>query len=393
MPVALLHPAAPRAFAPVPRRGARLGSAPDCDVLDASPGVRAHHALLRYVKGAWLLTAADGLRFEVGGEAHPMLVLRHGDELRLAPGAGRWTFRDRLAGAFVPPGHSLAAAWRAHPDFARGVHDSRRFGLAPPGAGPERACSARVQVGGEERFVKRLAPGRREGDDERHLALLTAVGGAPHPALAAVVDGGLEPAAGGVGRWLATLWVPGRTAREVVDAGGLPAARVLALLRALAGGLAHLHARGVVHRDVAPGNVVLGPAGPVLIDYGHAVLRGEPLAPSAGVVGTPGYVAPEEVLEGAAAVTPAVDVYGLAAVGYALLTGAPPAAGEDLLAALSSAARPPAPPREMGVEVPPALEAALLAALDPDPAARPDAAGFRAALEFAAAGGGTGGRP
>jgi serine/threonine protein kinase len=102
-----------------------------------------------------------------------------------------------------------------------------------------------------------------------------------------------------------------------------------------------------------------------------------------GVVGTPGYVAPEEVARGGAAVGPAADVYGTAAVGYAMLTGAPPVGGGDVLDVLARAGRPPTTPRELGVAVPEALEGALLGALHHDPARRPDAASFVRALAFA----------
>jgi serine/threonine protein kinase len=120
----------------------------------------------------------------------------------------------------------------------------------------------------------------------------------------------------------------------------------------------------------------------VLIDYGQAVLIDAPGRASSAVVGTPGFIAPEEILEGRSAVSPAVDVYGLAAVGYALLTGRPPALGDDVLSTLSEALREPPRPRDLGVAVPEALEAVLLEGLAADPAARPDAAAFASALEF-----------
>ena len=123
--------------------------------------------------------------------------------------------------------------------------------------------------------------------------------------------------------------------------------------------------------------------GAVLIDYGQSMLLDGGGRGSVGVVGTPGYVAPEEVLAGREAASPAVDIYGLGAIGYALLTGIPPARGEDLLATLGQAMRPPVPPRELGVEVPEALEAVLLQCLAPDPAHRHGAATVRAALDFA----------
>jgi len=220
--------------------------------------------------------------------------------------------------------------------------------------------AARVGAGAHERLVRTLKYVR-------------------HAALAAVVDGGAATQDRAT-RWIATRWVEGTCAREIVAEGPIEADRVAAVVRDLAEGLAALHAAGVIHRDVAPGNVILTPTSSVLIDFGHAVLAAEPLPASAGVVGTPGYVAPEEVLEGPGAVTTAVDVYGLAAVGYALLTGLPPASGKDVLDALAGAGRPPPRPSALGIDAPAALELALLEALAHDPADRPSAATLAAAL-------------
>lgn len=359
MPVALIRTEPSRAYAPLASLTVRLGSAPDCDIVDPAPGVGPVHARLRYVKGAWLLTSADDQRVLVNDEAVPLLHLQDGDVLRLAPQGRPWTFRDRLADTFIAPGMTIAQTWCAHPRFRE------------PGHGPADAEAP-------DRVVKRGLGLRRADDAERHLRLLARLGGSPHRALARLVDGGLHPHEDAVARWMATRYVQGTVASEAIQEFGLPPARVLPALRDLAAGLAHLHARGVIHRDVAPGNVVLTADGAVLIDFDRALLADEPRATSAGVTGTAGYVAPEEVLEGPGAVTPAVDVYGLCAVGYALLVGHAPAGGEHVLDALSRAARRAVPPAELGVDLPPAFEQALLAGLDPDPTRRPGAATLRA---------------
>jgi serine/threonine-protein kinase len=231
--------------------------------------------------------------------------------------------------------------------------------------------------------VKVLGPAHSPEAVDRHLHLLASLGGATHPALARVVEGGVARLQGAPMRWIATRWVEGRSARESIEAGGLDAAAALRALKTLASGLAHLHGRGVVHRDLSPGNVILTPAGDaVLIDFGQAFLADSGAAPSRGVVGTPGYVAPEEVREGGGAVSPAADCYGLAAIGYALATGAAPAQGRDVLDVLARAAAAPPSPRDLGVVLPEALEAAILQGLEPRPQARPTAGAFGKALEF-----------
>ena len=363
MPVALIRTEPSRAHAPLASLDVRLGSDPTCDVVDAAPGVAPLHARLRYVKGEWLLAPEDDQRVLVNDAEVPILALHDGDVVRLSERGRPWRFRDRLADTFIAPGMDAAATWIAHPRFRE------------PGHGPESVPANADWV------VKRGLLLKRAEDAGRHLRLLARLGGSPHRALARLVDGGLHPHEGGVARWMATRFVAGTVAAEAIRPMGLPTEDVLPALRRLAAGLAHLHARGVIHRDVAPGNVVLTADGAVLIDFDRAVLAGEPLGASAGVTGTAGYVAPEEVLEGAAAVTPAVDVYGLCAVAYALLVGHPPAGGADVLDALSRATRRAVPPRELGVELPAAFEQALLAGLDPDPAARPDAAALRASWD------------
>jgi serine/threonine protein kinase len=91
------------------------------------------------------------------------------------------------------------------------------------------------------------------------------------------------------------------------------------------------------------------------------------------VVGTPGFVAPEAVLAGGPPPTRSADVYGLAAVGYALLCGRSPAAGEDVLAALARSASRPPTPAELGIDVPAPLEKLLFQGLEADPRRRPSA--------------------
>lgn len=374
MPVSLLRTDGGLGFAPVRALPFRLGRGADCELVDSSPEVAPLHASLRHEGHAYVLRAETGQYAYVGGRPIRTLALRDGVVFRLARDGARWRFRRRMPGA-----HPTAADWLGDPAAAAPACGSGALGDGPALGGRDPAHCRRVATDAGPVVVKRLGAVRTDAEAEEHLALLARIGGAPHAALAAVVDGGLEVVDGRALRWVATRWVDGSSAQDVVDDGGMEPEGIVPIVHVLAQGLAHLHARGVVHRDVSPGNVVLGSDGAAaaaLIDYGHAVLLAGTARPSAGVVGTPGYVAPEEVVQGREALSCAVDVYGLGAVAYALLVGTPPARGDDLLATLGGALRPPPAPSELGIDLPEALDSVVMDCLSPDPAARPEAAGI-----------------
>jgi serine/threonine protein kinase/Flp pilus assembly protein TadD len=129
--------------------------------------------------------------------------------------------------------------------------------------------------------------------------------------------------------------------RLVQQRGPLPAAEACDLVRQAALGLQHLHERGLVHRDIKPSNLMRTPAGTVkVLDLGLARLRSslgaEELTTPNMVMGTPDYLAPEQIDDAAAADIRA-DLYGLGATLYYLLTGkAPFAHHQDALAKLKA---------------------------------------------------------
>ncbi|KGM11136.1 serine/threonine-protein kinase, partial [Cellulomonas carbonis] len=112
-------------------------------------------------------------------------------------------------------------------------------------------------------------------------------------------------------------------ATRVRERGPLPPAAVVDLGERLRDALEVVHAAGVLHRDLTPGNVLMSPRGPVLIDFGIAQAADDARVTSTGmVVGTPGYLSPE-LLEGAEA-GPEADWWGWAAVLAFAATGRPP---------------------------------------------------------------------
>ncbi len=113
--------------------------------------------------------------------------------------------------------------------------------------------------------------------------------------------------------WFATQYVPGPSLYDKVSSEGpLPAAEVAAIGSALAEGLVAVHDAGVVHRDLKPSNILLSPKGPRIIDFGIAWSTGATTLTHVGTaVGSPGFLAPEQVR--GAAVTPATDVFAFGA--------------------------------------------------------------------------------
>ncbi|MGH8824551.1 MAG: protein kinase domain-containing protein [Jiangellaceae bacterium] len=179
-----------------------------------------------------------------------------------------------------------------------------------------------VSPTGELVAVKALRPWLVGGQDGRsrfgrEVATLRRVRGAR---VAEVVDADVE----GDPPYVVTRYVRGASLdRVVADHGPLQAEALTNLALGLAESLASVHAAGVVHRDVKPGNVMLTDGGPVLIDFGLARAVDETRLTATGIViGTPGYLAPETI--DGRETAPATDVHGWGATVAFAATGRPP---------------------------------------------------------------------
>src|SRR3954468_5081328 len=147
---------------------------------------------------------------------------------------------------------------------------------------------------------------------------------------------------------------------------------LLGLAVALARAVAGVHARGVLHRDIAPGNIVLSAhGGPTLVDFGLAALVAE-LRPGFGrpaeIVGTLAYLAPEATGRTGRPVDRRADLYALGALLYELATGAPPfGAGDPLEVSHDHLTRVPVPPAQVNPAVPVFLSEIVLHLLEKEP--------------------------
>jgi serine/threonine protein kinase len=164
--------------------------------------------------------------------------------------------------------------------------------------------------------------------------------------------------------------------RLVQERGPLPVAEACDLVRQAALGLQHLHERGLVHRDIKPSNLMRTPSGTVkVIDLGLArwqcTAAGDQLTPHNTGMGTPDYVAPEQIT-GPSGVDIRADLYSLGATLFCLLTGKPPFGHhEHVLAKLHAhASEPPADVRSLRPEVPDGVAALVARLLEKRPEQR-----------------------
>jgi serine/threonine protein kinase/outer membrane protein assembly factor BamB len=176
--------------------------------------------------------------------------------------------------------------------------------------------------------------------------------------------------------WLATAFVPAPSLQDVVaTAGPLPEDAVWKLAAGLAEGLRAVHASGLVHRDLKPGNVLMAADGPRLIDFGIAqVVDGTRLTTTGGVLGTPSYMSPEQA-RGDSVGAPS-DIFSLGGVVYFAATGQPPF-GSGMPAALLYKIVFGEPTLD-GLS--PQLRSLVGACLDKNPATRPTPAQLATAL-------------
>ncbi len=190
--------------------------------------------------------------------------------------------------------------------------------------------------------------------------------------------------------YLAMEWVKGETLSKRLARTGLTMGESVRMVTRVAETLAVAHAKGIIHRDIKPGNLILRDGNvedPTLIDFGIARmgLGASSITHTGVMLGTLGYMAPEQA-RGTKQLDARADVFALGAVLFKCLTGLPAFAGDDEIAILAKMLFE-APPRvrDFRKDVPPALDDLLARMLSRDPLQRPADGGIVAA-ELAAIG-------
>lgn len=194
----------------------------------------------------------------------------------------------------------------------------------------------------------------------------------------------------GEGSFLVTSYCQGSDLAKWISAqsGPIPIRLAAELIALLAEAMQYCHERGVIHRDLKPANVMLDPNDdrdglpfiPRLTDFGVAKVVEMSLAESRSsiVVGTPFYMAPEQI-HAQDAIGPEADIYSLGVILYELLCGKPPIEGSLISILIKVREEPPRPPKRLRADLPRDLETICLKCLRKDPRQRYETIGDLAA--------------
>lgn len=160
--------------------------------------------------------------------------------------------------------------------------------------------------------------------------------------------------------WIVMEYVPSRSLQDTIaEDGPVSSAKAVEIGLGVLGALKAAHKAGIMHRDVKPGNVLLGNDGRVVLtDFGLATIPGDPNVTRTGMVlGSPAYIAPERARDGTAG--PEADLWSLGATLYAAVEGKSPYARPSAIATLAALATEPLPPSKNAGPLKPVLQGLL----------------------------------
>jgi serine/threonine-protein kinase len=212
-----------------------------------------------------------------------------------------------------------------------------------------------------EDFIKRFSR-------EAQLA-----GALSHPHIVSIFDVGDD--------YFVMEFLEGKTLQDLIqDKGKLDAQEALKLFAPIADALDYAHKKGVIHRDIKPGNIMVLPDGrPKLMDFGVAHMESSNMTKAGEVLGSPSYMAPEQIA--GEEITTRADLFSLATVAYQTLTGQKPFQGATVTTVIYRVVHEdPPPPRQWNGALPAHYDDVFRKALSKDPAGR-----YATALDFTSA--------
>lgn len=279
------------------------------------------------------------------------------------------------------PGDASGGAERDDLPAIRGFEIEREVGRGGMGV----VYLAR-QLGFERRVALKVIP-RSRGKNAEEVARFKAEGEAfaslDHPNIVSVYEVGEDQGL----HYFSMKYLPGGALSQSIHRYRGQPRRIAELMVAVASGMSHAHRRGFLHRDLKPANILLDEDGtPLITDFGLAKRwdgEAHDLTRSGQIIGTPGYMAPEQAAGRHRDMTTATDVYSLGAILYELLTGRPPFQGDSLMEVLMRVIEePPVKPSKLDEDADGILEAIAMKCLEKDPADRyTTACGMKADLE------------
>ena len=274
------------------------------------------------------------------------------------------TFRDRLAAA-------LAATYRIDDELA--------------GGGMSRVFAATEHALGRKVVVKVLPPDLSAGvNRERFQREIQVAAQLQHPHIVPLLSAGRVPSPDGTTEgellYYTMPFIEGESLRSTLARRGpLPVRDVVRIIHDVAEALAYAHSRGVVHRDIKPGNILTMGSHALVTDFGVAKALSAAM-PTSGMtsggmaIGTPAYMAPEQLAADPAA-DHRIDIYAVGLLAYELLSGRSPFVGTSPQATMAAQlTRVPDPLDSFRNDVPPALAAVITRCLEKQPESRPQTA-------------------
>lgn len=216
-----------------------------------------------------------------------------------------------------------------------------------------------------ERMValKVILPGHEftSAQIERFTREAKAIARIKHPNIIAIHEIGEYPR-----HYFTMDLIEGQNLSQLLRDGPLEFPKIIALTKRMASGLGAAHEKGIIHRDLKPSNIMVAPNGePHLMDFGLAKLDSEEaqITRTGDIVGTPEYMAPEQIDPSLGRVDQRSDLFSLGVILYEMITGGPPFTGTPIRVMWQKLNSPPQPPGFINQQTPPLLEAICIKAM------------------------------